>query len=116
MWLSIATAAVPTLPALVLVRSEKFGTVPTVTALPGVASPSKKLVEKLKASPLVACEEEGNDIAGTPLVTEPKLPQIIQRLYEQQNIILGSSIPSQDQGFSMTDLLLLQQLPQLVKL
>ena len=54
MWLSIATVAVPTLPALVLVRSEKFGTVPTVTALPGVASPSKKLVEKLKASPDVA--------------------------------------------------------------
>ena len=46
---------------------------------------------------------------------ELKPQQILQNLYEQQNIILGFSIPSQDQGFNMTDLLLLQQLPQLVK-
>ena len=85
--MSIATAAVPTLPALVEVRSLKFGTVPTVTALPGVASPSKKLVEKLKASPLVACEEEGNDIAGTPLVTEPKPPTVAAE-FESTVVIL----------------------------
>ena len=46
---------------------------------------------------------------------EPKLPQILQRLYEQQNIILGFFTQLQDQEYSMTDLLLLQQLPQLVK-
>ena len=70
----MATAAVPTLPAEVEVKSLKFGTVPTVTALPGVASPSKKLVEKLNASPLVACVAEGKVTAGTPFVTEPNPP------------------------------------------
>ena len=37
---------------------------------------------------------------------EQKLPQILQNLYEQQNIILGFFIQLQDQEYSMTDLLL----------
>ena len=37
---------------------------------------------------------------------EQKLPQLLQNLYEQQNIILGFSIQLQDQEYSMTDLLL----------
>ena len=85
--MSIATAAVPTLPAEVEVRSLKFGTVPTVTALPGVASPSKKLVEKLKASPLVACVAEGKVTAGTPFVTEPNPPTVAAE-FESTVVIL----------------------------
>ena len=46
---------------------------------------------------------------------EQKLPQILQRLYEQQNTILDFFTQLQDRVFNMTDLLLLQQLPQLVK-
>ena len=47
---------------------------------------------------------------------EQKLPQLLQNLYEQQNIILGSCIQLQDQAYSMTDLLLVHQLSQLTKL
>ena len=38
--MSIATAAVPTLPALVLVRSEKFGTVPNFSDLTSTSAGS----------------------------------------------------------------------------
>ena len=60
---------------------------PTVTALPGVASPSKKLVEKLNASPLVACVAEGKVTAGTPFVTEPNPPTVAAE-FESTVVIL----------------------------
>ena len=46
---------------------------------------------------------------------EQKLPQILQNLFEQQNIILGTSIRLQDQEYSTTEALLHLQLLQLVK-
>ena len=77
----------PTLPALVDVRSLKFGTVPTVTALPGVASPSTYYCAKLNASPEVAWVAEGKVTAGTPFVTEPNPPRVAAE-FESTVVIL----------------------------
>ena len=47
---------------------------------------------------------------------EQKLPQILQRLYEQQTLILGTHIQLQDQVLSMMDRLSLLQMQLLMKL
>ena len=46
---------------------------------------------------------------------EQKLPQILQNLFEQQNIILGTSIRLRDLEYNTTEALLHLQLLQLVK-